>query len=161
MSDISAYLLSVVGVVFLLVIIELVLPDSKVSKYIKSIYSIFIVVVIITPLAKLINSDWDWNSFFGGNEYTVNQNFIDNINEQNIDLFEQQLEDYINETYEGAKIQISANFEGDGMKLNYIFVDLSGLVINENNQHINYYTAVKELVSKQVNIDEERIIVYG
>ena len=47
MSEISVYLLTIVGVVFLMVVIELVLPDSKVSKYIKSIFAIFIVVVII------------------------------------------------------------------------------------------------------------------
>ena len=47
------------------------------------------------------------------------------------------------------------------MKINYIFVDLSDLVIFENEQHINYYTAVKELVRSQVNIDEERVVVYG
>ena len=161
MSDISIYLLSVVGVVFLLVVIELVLPDSKVSKYIKSIYSIFIVVVIITPLAKLIKSDWDWNNFFNDTNYTINQNYIDNVNAQNVENLEREIEEYINKSYEGAKVSISADFTNNELKLNYIFVDLSDLGIIENSQHINYYTAVKELVGNLVSIDEKRIIVYG
>ncbi len=161
MSDISVYLLSIVGVVFLLVVIELVLPDSKVSKYIKSIYSIFIVVVIITPLVRLVKSDWDWNNFFNTTDYTVNQNFIDSVNAQNIESLERDLERYINKTYKGAKVSISANFTDNELKLNYIFVDLSELGINENSEHINYYTAVKELVGDFVSIDEKRIIVYG
>ncbi len=161
MSDISIYLLSVVGVVFLLVVIELVLPDSKVSKYIKSIYSIFIVVVIITPLVKLIKSDWDWNNFFNDTNYTINQNYIDNVNAQNVENLEREIEEYINKSYEGAKVSISADFINQELKLNYIFVDLSDLGIIENSQHINYYTAVKELVGNLVSIDEKRIIVYG
>ena len=69
MSEVSIYLLSIVGVVFLLVVVELVLPDSKISKYIKSIFSIFIVVVIITPIVKLVKNDWDWNSIFTNSQY--------------------------------------------------------------------------------------------
>lgn len=161
MSEIGSYLLSVVGVVFLLVVIELVLPDSKISKYIKSIFSIFIVVVIITPIIKLVKNDWDWNRLFVNTGYSVNENYLDDIKSQQILLFEKELETFINKTYSGSKVNVSANFSGDSMKINYIFVDLSDLVIFKNDEHINYYTAVKELVKSQVNIDEERIIVYG
>ncbi len=161
MSEISVYLLTIVGVVFLMVVIELVLPDSKVSKYIKSIFAIFIVVVIISPIAKLANSDWDWNKIFDSMEYKIDETFVSNINIDNLDNFERELENFINESYKGAKVSISADFEGDVMKINYIFVDLSELVINEKLQHINYYTAVKELVKKQVDIDDEKVVVYG
>lgn len=161
MSELSVYLLSVVGVVFLLVIVELVLPDSKISKYIKSIFAIFIIVVIISPAVKLIKNDWDWNSIFTSFEYDVNEDYIDTVNRQNIQELERELEGVINKTYEGAKVSISAVFTGNEPKINYIFVDLSDLVIIENNEHINYYTAVKELVRKQINIDEEKVVVYG
>lgn len=161
MSQISVYLLSVVGVVFLLVVIELVLPESKISKYIKSIFSIFIIVVIITPIVKLVKNDWDWNSIFTNVSYDLNQTFLDDIKTQQIVNLERDLENFISKQYKGAKVSISANFNGDDMKINYIFVDLSDLVIKENEQHINYYTSVKELVRSQVKIDEERVVVYG
>ncbi len=161
MSQISVYLLSVVGVVFLLVVIELVLPESKISKYIKSVFSIFIIVVIITPIVKLVKNDWNWNSIFTNVSYDLNQTFLDDIKTQQIVNLERDLENFISKQYSGAKVSISANFNGDDMKINYIFVDLSDLVIKENEQHINYYTAVKELVRSQVKIDEERVVVYG
>lgn len=161
MSQISVYLLSVVGVVFLLVVIELVLPESKISKYIKSIFSIFIIVVIITPIVKLVKNDWDWNSIFTNVSYDLNQNFLDDIKTQQIVTLERDVENFISKQYKGATVSISANFNGDDMIINYIFVDLSDLVIKENEQHINYYTAVKELVRSQVKIDEERVVVYG
>ncbi|MBQ7977294.1 MAG: stage III sporulation protein AF [Clostridia bacterium] len=161
MSELGVYLLSVVGVVFLLVIIELVLPDSKISKYIRSIFAIFIVVVIIAPVAKLIKNDWDFNSIIMDFNYELNQNYLDSVNAQNISLLERELEAVINKEYKGAKVSISANFSGGEEKISYIFVDLSDLVINENNEHINYYTAIKELVRKQIDIDDERVVVYG
>lgn len=161
MSQISVYLLSVVGVVFLLVFIELVLPESKISKYIKSIFSIFVIVVIITPIVKLVKNDWDWNSVFTDVSYDLNQTFLDDIKTQKIATLERELGKIISKQYQGAKVSISAFFNEDNMEISYIFVDLSDLVIKENEQHKYYYTTVKELVRSQVKIDEERVIVYG
>ena len=52
----SAWLLSIVGVAVIGVVVELVLTDSPMAKFIRSIYSFFILFVIIAPLPALLKS---------------------------------------------------------------------------------------------------------
>ena len=49
----TAWLLSVVGITVIGVLIELVLTDSPISKFVRSIYAFFILFIIIQPLPKL------------------------------------------------------------------------------------------------------------
>ena len=162
MSGISAYLLSIVGIVILLVIIDLILPDSKISKYIKSIAAVFVVAVIASPIVKLVNSNWDWHSLFVGSEYQIDENIINNINQQNIEVLEDEITNYLAEQgFEGVKVMVSANFTENELKISYIYVNLCDLVINENLEHIDYYTKIKELITQQINIEGDKIIIYG
>ena len=162
MSAISMYLLSIVGVVFLIVIVDLILPDSKISKYIKSIAAVFVVAVIASPIINLVNSNWDWKSLFVNSEYQVDENVLNNINQQNIEVLEKELVEYL-ETHsiKGVEIMISASFTNNEPKINYIYVNLCDLVINENLEHIDYYTKIKELITQQINIEGDKIIIYG
>ncbi len=162
MSGISAYLLSIVGVVFLLVIIDLILPDSKISKYIKSIAAVFVVAVIASPIVKLVNSNWDWHSLFVGSEYQIDENILNNINQQNIKVLEDEITNYLTEQgFEGVEVMVNANFTENELKISYIYVNLCDLVINENLEHIDYYTKIKELITQQINIEGDKIIIYG
>lgn len=162
MSAISMYLLSIVGVVFLIVIVDLILPDSKISKYIKSIAAVFVVAVIASPIINLVNSNWDWKSLFVNSEYQVDENVLNNINQQNIEVLEKELVEYLEtQRIKGVEIMISASFTNNEPKINYIYVNLCDLVINENLEHIDYYTKIKELITQQINIEEEKIIIYG
>ncbi len=63
----SAWLLSIVGVVSLGVLIELLLPEGENSKYIKGIFSVIVIFVIVSPLPKLVKGEnVDWFSPSGG-----------------------------------------------------------------------------------------------
>lgn len=53
----SAWLLSIVGVVSLGVLIEIIMPEGEHSKYIKGIFSLIVVFVIVAPFPKLLDSD--------------------------------------------------------------------------------------------------------
>ena len=57
MSAFSSWLLSVVGVVILGVLIDVVLPEGNVNKYIKAVFAFVIILVIISPLTKIDSVD--------------------------------------------------------------------------------------------------------
>ena len=59
MSGIGAWLLSIIGIIIIGNLIELILPDSNISKYVKSIYSFIVVFVIINPIIGLFNNTID------------------------------------------------------------------------------------------------------
>ncbi len=54
----SGWLIGIVGVVSLGVLIEVLLPEGENSKYIRGIFSIIVIFVIISPLPKLANGDY-------------------------------------------------------------------------------------------------------
>ena len=54
----SAWLIGIVGVVSLGVLIEIVLPEGENSKYIRGIFSIIVIFVIVSPLPKLLKGDF-------------------------------------------------------------------------------------------------------
>lgn len=56
---IGAWILSVVGVICLGIMLEIVLPDGKTTKYIKGTFSLLVVLVIASPLPSLINKEFD------------------------------------------------------------------------------------------------------
>ncbi len=54
----SGWLIDIVGVVSLGVLIEVLLPEGENSKYIRGIFSIIVIFVIISPLPKLAKGDY-------------------------------------------------------------------------------------------------------
>ena len=56
----SGYILSILGIVISGVFIDIIVPSGSTSKYIKSIYSIFVVAVLLMPLLKFINNSNDF-----------------------------------------------------------------------------------------------------
>ena len=49
----SAWLLSVIGVVFLAVLLDFVYPNGKTNAFCKSIFGIFAMIMLIYPLVKI------------------------------------------------------------------------------------------------------------
>ena len=54
----SGWLIGIVGVVSIGVLIEILLPEGENSKYIRGIFSIIVIFVIISPLPKLAKGDF-------------------------------------------------------------------------------------------------------
>ena len=76
MSGFSGWVLSIVGMCVLSVLIELILPEGQTRKYIKAIYSFFLIVVIIAPLPKLVRGDFDLEKIITTEEVELQEDFI-------------------------------------------------------------------------------------
>ena len=156
MSEVSAYLLSIVGVVLLSIVLDLVLSDGTTKKYIKSIMSLILIFVLVGPLPKIIKNGVNFS--FIESSVSLDENYQNVIFEQQKNQLEKNLEKLLaDEGFKNINISIWAdNF--NGLNINTIFVDLSNLVLSENNQHINKYEAIKILLTKQTGIKEEQVI---
>ncbi len=60
----NEWIMSIVGITALGVLMDILLPEGETSKYIKGIFALFTVFVIIYPLPKIINGNFDYNSLF-------------------------------------------------------------------------------------------------
>ncbi len=162
MGIIGTYLLTLVGVVFLIVIVQMLLPEGKISKYIRSIMGIFIVGTIMLPIARFADKDWDFGSIFNFAEYQVDETAISNINGQTIQMLEQDMQKYLDKNgYQNVQVDIVWNMQKGILKINYVYINLASLVINKNIEHIDYYTKIKNLICEQFDIEEASVIIYG
>ena len=76
----SAWLLSIVGVTVIGVLVELLLTDSPMSRFVRSIYAFFILFVIVQPLPNLLNNA----SFEFENNIEMNTGLYNNIVERRV-----------------------------------------------------------------------------
>ena len=75
----SGWLIGIVGVVSLGVLIEILLPEGENSKYIRGIFSIIVIFVIVSPLPKLANGDYIKGFTSPTAETEINVNYYESV----------------------------------------------------------------------------------
>ena len=162
LAEISQWILSIAGIICASVIIEFVLPEGQINKYIKGILSFFIVLVIILPIPKLLNSEKDYSNIFNyENNIEVDEDYLYQLNLDKINALKEDIEkDILQRGYKNVDVYISADIFQSQMTYKSINVDLSRLVISENAEH-NDITKVKnditKIIKSYIQIDEEGI----
>lgn len=138
MSEVSSWILSIAGIICVSVLIELLMPEGQMNKYIKSIFSFVIILVIILPLPKVLNKDVDISNMFEYREITLQEDYLYQQNIRKISAITKSIEEDLNSGgYDGIKLSISADFLGKNVDYKTIYVDLKNLVIQENSEHKN------------------------
>ncbi len=75
----SAWLISIVGIVSLGVLIEIVLPEGENSKYIRGIFSIIVVFVIVAPIPKLTKGDYFKDFVKGEEQIEIDEDYYESV----------------------------------------------------------------------------------
>lgn len=149
-------LLSIIGVVFLAVLIDFIYPNGKTNTFCKSIFGLFAIIMLIQPILKL---DLKTNN--------INENFVSASLNQNIQKskdeyyklkIEKKLED---ENIIGIDVEIESKMLNNVYEINNINVDSTNVVLTENLTHTNKYEVIIQNILKIVEIDKERIVIYG
>lgn len=162
LAEISKWILSIAGIICTSVLIELVLPDGQINRYIKGILSFIIVLVIITPIPKLLNSEYDFSNIFNyENNIEVDEDYLYQLNLNKINVAKTKIEeDLTKRGYKNIEIYINADIFENQMKYKSINVDLTRLVISQNAEH-NDIAKIKKDISKiiksYIDIGEEEI----
>lgn len=71
----ATWLASILGVVIVGVIVELLTQNRRMGNFIRSIYGFIVLLVIVSPLPKLLKADW-WTSRA---EEMVNAEMLENL----------------------------------------------------------------------------------
>ena len=166
LSDISSWIMSIAGIICISVIIELVLPDGQMNKYIKGIFSFIVILVIIMPIPKLIGSNLDFSNIFDyDSNINVDEDYLYQLNLDKLNLVKEDIENEIeNHGYENVSIYINCNIFENQMNFKSITVDLTSLVISENAEHKDITKIKKDIsniILSLVKIEEEEILYDG
>lgn len=165
-SDISTWILSIAGIICISVIVELILPEGQMNKYIKGIFSFIVILVIIMPIPKLIGSNFDFSNILNyENSVNVDEDYIYQLNLNKLNLLKEDIETEINKHgYENVSVYINCNIFENKMNIKSITVDLNSLVISENAEHKDITKIKKDITNiilSFIQIDEEEILYDG
>lgn len=148
----NEYILSILGIVFAGIFIDILIPNGAISKYIKSIYSIFVVAVILNPIILYLNKTNDFVIKY--QDIQLNEKLLTYIAKKKVQATENTIESSLNDKgYAGVDIKIDYILENDEITLISCNVNLENLAISTSNQHINKYEFISEEVIQRTNLE--------
>ncbi len=153
----NGYVLSILGVVVAGIIIDIIIPSGQINKYIKSIFSIFVVAVILSPVITFFHENQGFQLKY--EDYEIEQTLHNYITKQKISSMEKSiLKDLEKSGYKNIDIKISYSVNDNKLELYSCTVNLKNLVITSDKPHINKYEFIIEVVSTYTNLTDEVII---
>lgn len=164
-GDISTWIMSIAGIICLSVIVELMLPDGQMNRYIKGIFSFVIILVIIMPIPNLIGKEINFSNIFDYDNVAVDEDYIYQLNLDKINIVRDEIENDIQlHGYENVKIYIDCDIFDNAMKFESITVDITNLVISENAEHKNIAKIkddITDIIQSHLQIDRGSILYDG
>ena len=151
----TKWLLSILGVVFLAVLLDIVYPNGKTNKFCKSIFGILAIIVLISPISKI-----DFQN-------TSNDNFVSSTLNKNIqkskdEYYKVKIENALgDDNICGVSVEIESNMDNNVYQIENVLVDTSNLVLTDFLTHNNEYEVIIQKISKLMEIEQERIVIYG
>ena len=153
----KAYIISILGITLCGVLIDIMLPTGTTSRYIKGIFSIFVVAVVLNPVitffANYSNMDIKYD------EIEVSIKLIDYINNQKVMATQNAIKNDLDE--QGAHnidITIKFSFENNEIVYKSCLVNLQKLVYQPKDKHISKYELITNTVQQHTNLPSEVII---
>lgn len=160
-SSLSSWILSIAGIVMLSTIVELILPAGAMNKYIKGIFAFIIMLVILSPIPKLLNQDIDISKFFESETIKVDEEYIYQINLDKINKLQNDIKNEISSYgYKNVEVYITCDILDNTFMTKFVTIDLTRLVISENAEHTNILKIkqqITKLVQKHLDIGEDNI----
>ena len=160
-STLSAWILSIAGVVLLSVLVELILPAGSMSKYIKGIFAFIIMFVILSPVPKLLNQNIDISNWFDSQTIKVDEDYLQHLNYDKMIKLQSDIESEISSYgYNNVKIYISSDIFDNTFSVKSVTVDLTKLVITENAEHTNIVKIkqhITEIIKSRIKVGEDEI----
>lgn len=144
------WLLNIVGVVFIGVLLDIILPDGKTNVFIKHIFSVFILYVILNPINNLITSNLNLKV----DEIVVQENYIYETNIKKVESLQNLIVEKLSEqNISDVSVIVSANVFNESFNINAIYVDATRCK-NVNTENI------KQIILNNVKVKKEDIFVY-
>lgn len=158
---IMSWLLSVIGIVVIGVLINLILPEGEIQKYIKAIFSVFVVFIMIYPILNIDISKINYDDFFyNQTSVTVDEKYLENYKEKYRESLQNQCETVLNNNgYQNVRVEIYLNLSSEKFEIEKVYVNLKNLVINGNSVHIDKYKEIKSIIVSLLDVEEGKVIM--
>ena len=149
------WILSIIGIVFICVVVEIIIPDGKMCGFIKHSLSLFILFVLFQPISSFFN-----NVKIESNDVNIDSNFLYNSNQEKINLLEKDIVLELEEqSINGACVIINANIFAENFVVDSVYVDATSVDCGENKFDLK--NRIIDTVLKFLDIEKGSVVVYG
>lgn len=155
----SGYILTILGIVLAGILIDIIVPTGKINKYIKSIFAIFVVAVILMPIVKFIAKSDEITINY--TDYEIEQNLMDYIFSSRVTAYENEIIEVLeNNGLSNIDIKINYSINSNELSLNSCEVNLKNMTSSNIEMHNNRYEFIAETIKEITNLTDEVIIFY-
>ncbi len=152
----KAWILSIVGVVFLGVMVDIISPEGKTNSFIKSIFALVLLYVIVQPLLAVITKGVTVTSSWTGGYDTK---LMQTINDQKINEMRLRILDALNaEGYTQYDVNIRANLSQNENDIEQISVYYTGDVLLSSDEHIHNSKVIQQIICEVTNASKEVVV---
>ena len=157
----SSYILSIVGIVFLGVLVDLVLPDGQMNKFVKGSFALIALVVMVSPVQKLFNSNFNIEEiFYNQSVIQTDADFLEATTKQMQSELETKLKVKLKDAgFDNVEVEILCGLSNNVLEIEKVEIDISKMVINTNIVHINKYTEIKNVATEFLNVEESDVVI--
>ena len=150
-----------VGVVFLGVLVDVIMPDGEMNKYVKGMFSLIALCVFLSPVQKIFNKDFSFDGLvYDSSAIQIDDDFVEATNKQIKQQLERSLEAKLCDAgFDNTKVEILCDLSNNKLQIKKVIVDISKMVINANMAHINKYTEIKGVITKNLNVEESDVVI--
>ena len=161
MSALTAWILSILGVVVIGAVIDLVLPSGRMNKYLKSVFATVTVLIVLLPIPNLLQNGCDFKDFSIGGNLQLQEEYLNYASE----IKKKALSDGLRAALRSDGItlgdmEIEGDFTASVPVIEGIRINFSQVVIAGQSAHINKYQLITEKVSQYLAVEEEIVRFY-
>ncbi len=150
------WILSVVGIVFVCVLIEIIMPEGKLNSFIKQLFGLFVLFVVVNPIANFLSNA----NTFVGSDVVIDSNYIFNVNLNKVDELEKLIIEHLEiEGISNVGVVVNCNVFNEDFKVDSVYVDVTNSSHNLNKEKL--YSVVKNKVVKISGVGEGDVKIYG
>ena len=147
----TEYLISVVGMTVLSVVVDLILPSGKMSAFVRSIASLFLFFVIVSPILKFTRNKDAINDLSA----SIEQTFYYDISQSQIESTKNTISAALKKQY-NASFDVEIGYESKNGVANILSVDVF-VANSESELNSNDIEAIETIIKQYCGNVEVRV----
>jgi len=157
----GAWLLKITGVIALSALSSLLIPNGQTKKYVKGIFALITLFVLVSPLPKLLKSDFSGfpNAFDTVSELEIDETFLYGVATNAYKTQERNIEKFLKENGIEAKVKFVVKSETSS-EIDYVNVILSDKSFERDKSNSIDIGALKNEISKFSGVPEDKLRVF-
>ena len=144
------YLVVVSSVIIFLAVFEGVLPSGKFGKMVKTVVSMVVTIVILTPIVNIFNNSFDYETIINSND-----GYVEYLNEYKKITLEKEVKSFL--LING--LDVESVFVTINENNNLLEILIKKDELNSESEHINILEKAKNLVIERFYLSDWEISV--